>query len=94
MLEYQKECPECWAQMDYYDDVENLSFGGLCGECGHTDDKDYYRKQNGQVILITKEQAEKDGIVKVCKECWEIVYDFENDGSGLCIICQAVKQWE
>lgn len=85
-LEWEKPCPHCGESMQYFDDEDNFAFGGLCMECWEEDTRDYYKDEDGEPVLLTKEEAIKRRYISKCKGCWEIIFPGESE-NWLCILC-------
>lgn len=87
-LEYEKPCPHCGEQMQYFDDEDNGAFWGLCMECWEEDTRDYYKDEDGEYVLLKKEDAIKKHYISECKKCKAIIYPWESE-NDICIMCNA-----
>lgn len=85
-LEWTEPC-KCWGEKQYHDDEEIGIFWGFCVDCWFTDERDYFRDEDGNQFLITFKEAAERGLVGKCTKCGDIVYPNETE-KGLCIVCK------
>lgn len=83
-----EDCPKCNGKdtVEVADDSSSLIFYRKCNKCGWTDGLGYYEGKNDDIILCTKEEAIKLGLIYLCG-CGEYKTWWEKEVYGTCVMC-------
>ncbi len=72
---WREKCPKCGTEdsLDCYDAPSSLMFSRNCDHCDYKDPRNYYEKNEFEVVLCTEEEARQNGALIICKNCGEEV---------------------
>lgn len=50
------DCPKCGSEYELYDAPSSLSYSGVCGKCGWSESREYYKTDEHTIELMTPEE--------------------------------------